>query len=1498
MRTLHAIIRTKFILVALLFGSSVIIATTIPFGFDKGKEPLTKETKELKKKKNSIQPVAAAVNTKTLFAVSVNLVTPRSGTILGGTAVTISGSGFTPPNAIFSVKFDGVSATSVVRVSNSVITAVTPAHVAGTVSVTVEINGVETTADNLFTFVCNDPSPLIFTESIGSIPSGPPVSIADHESANGFDYDNYTMSGTGEIRSTPTSTGYLGASDAANVFLTNVPGTYFRIDGINTSGYANPQLSFGLFKTTTASDGSDLVVEVSGDGINFTALNFPPLPTGTGTTVWHYRIAGGTIPLSPDLSIRFRQNGSITQYRIDDIRLITSPIISSHPSNIVRCLGNPVSFSVVAIGNDLTYQWRKDGTEINGATASSYSISSGGYNDAGSYDVIVKETCTGLFTISNAALLTIDLTPPTIIVSGTTLNLGCNPTIPGISGALGSASASDNCGSSTITQSDGPVQSSGCNRSQTRRFTATDNTGSTSTAARTVTWVADLTPPVFIGSYATVNLGCNPAASSINAALDGATATDACGAPTLVSSDGAIVSNGCSRTQTRTFTAIDACGNLSTASRTVNWFADNIPPLLTISGGSLNLGCNPDPGDINAALGVASAFDACAAPTLLTTTGAVVANGCNRSQTRAFTSIDACGNFSSASRTAIWTVDITPPVFVGSYGTINLGCNPAAFSITAALGGATATDACGAPTLVSSDGAIVSNGCNRTQTRTFTAIDACGNISTASRTVIWIADITPPVFIGIYGTTVFGCNPLPGDIFFALGFASASDECSATSITFTDVVFSNGCTRTQVRTFTAFDACGNFSIATKVAIWTEDITPPVFIGSYATVNLGCNPAASSISAALDGATATDACGAPILLSSDGAIVSNGCNRTQTRTFTAIDGCGNISTASRTVNWFADNTPPLLTISGGSLNLGCNPDPDDINAALGVASAFDACAAPTLLTSTGAVVANGCNRSQTRTFTSIDACGNFSSASRTAIWVDDPTPPVFIGSYGTTNLGCNPPAFSITAALGGATATDACGVPTLVASDGAIVSNGCNRTQTRTFTAIDACGNISTASRTVNWFTDFTPPLLTISGGSLNLGCNPDPEDINAALGVASAFDACASPTLLTSTGAVVANGCNRSQTRTFTSTDACGNFASATRTAIWVADPTPPVFIGNYGTVNLGCNPAAFLITAALGGATATDACGAPTLVASDGAIVSNGCNRTQTRTFTAIDACGNISIVSRTVNWFADITPPVLTISGPSNLGCNPDPEEINAALGVASAFDGCALPTLVTTTGAVVTNGCNRSQTRTFTSIDACGNFASASRTVTWIVDVSPPVFIGDYSTVNLGVDPDPADISAALDGATAFDACGVPTLTFSNGPVISNDCDRSQTRTFTAIDGCANISTISRTVIWLCGQTRLFPTNPKIRASISPFNVKAYPNPTEHQFTLYLEGASNEKVAIVVYDAIGRQVKKIERGDASGAIKFGEDLKVGVYFVEVRHGINRKTLKLVKQ
>jgi hypothetical protein len=86
--------------------------------------------------------------------------------------------------------------------------------------------------------------------------------------------------------------------------------------------------------------------------------------------------------------------------------------------------------------------------------------------------------------------------------------------------------------------------------------------------------------------------------------------------------------------------------------------------------------------------------------------------------------------------------------------------------------------------------------------------------------------------------------------------------------------------------------------------------------------------------------------------------------------------------------------------------------------------------------------------------------------------------------------------------------------------------------------------------------------------------------------------------------------------------------------------------------------------------------------------------------------------------------------------------------------------------------------------------------------------------------------------------------------------------------------------------------------ITPTVLPFDVKVFPNPSQHVFSLVLENATNEKVQIVVYDALGRQVKIFEKQSGNIPIHFGMDLKVGVYVVEVRQGDNRKTLKLVKQ
>src|SRR5678809_1217669 len=188
----------------------------------------------------------------------------------------------------------------------------------------------------------------------------------------------------------------------------------------------------------------------------------------------------------------------------------------------------------------------------------------------------------------------------------------------------------------------------------------------------------------------------------------------------------------------------------------------------------------------------------------------------------------------------------------------------------------------------------------------------------------------------------------------------------------------------------------------------------------------------------------------------------------------------------------DNTGPVITTGGTTTNLGCNPTADQINAALGTATATDGCSTPTVSAPCdGTVGGQGRTRTQTGTWTARDVCGNTSAASRTVTWTSDNTGPVITTGGTTTNLGCNPTADQINAALGTATATDGCSTPTVSApSDGTVGSDGCTRTQTRTWTARDVCGNTSAASRTVTWTSDNTGPVITTGGTTTNLGCNP------------------------------------------------------------------------------------------------------------------------------------------------------------------------------------------------------------------------------------------------------------------------------------------------------------------------------------------------------------------------------------------------------------------------
>ena len=93
----------------------------------------------------------------------------------------------------------------------------------------------------------------------------------------------------------------------------------------------------------------------------------------------------------------------------------TSTVISAQPTDKTTCAGTSASFSVTASGSGLTYQWNVDGTDIIGATNSTYSIASVSTSDAGFYVSNISSAC-GVVS-SSSALLAVD--SPVSIVSQT-----------------------------------------------------------------------------------------------------------------------------------------------------------------------------------------------------------------------------------------------------------------------------------------------------------------------------------------------------------------------------------------------------------------------------------------------------------------------------------------------------------------------------------------------------------------------------------------------------------------------------------------------------------------------------------------------------------------------------------------------------------------------------------------------------------------------------------------------------------------------------------------------------------------------------------------------------------------------------------------------------------------------------------------------------------------------------------------------------------------------
>ncbi|MES2555873.1 MAG: ice-binding family protein [Bacteroidota bacterium] len=113
-----------------------------------------------------------------------------------------------------------------------------------------------------------------------------------------------------------------------------------------------------------------------------------------------------------------------------ELTINTAPQITTQPTDQTVCEGNSVTFSTVASGSNLTYQWRKGSTNItnggavSGATTANLTINPTAFSDiATDYNVIVSGSCPSNDTSSMASLqvdtLAVIVTQPTDVIACT-----------------------------------------------------------------------------------------------------------------------------------------------------------------------------------------------------------------------------------------------------------------------------------------------------------------------------------------------------------------------------------------------------------------------------------------------------------------------------------------------------------------------------------------------------------------------------------------------------------------------------------------------------------------------------------------------------------------------------------------------------------------------------------------------------------------------------------------------------------------------------------------------------------------------------------------------------------------------------------------------------------------------------------------------------------------------------------------------------------------------
>ena len=988
-----------------------------------------------------------------------------------------------------------------------------------------------------------------------------------------------------------------------------------------------------------------------------------------------------------------------------------------------------------------------------------------------------NNTTTGSYkiTVRDITAPVITLPPPILISCGTSIL----PTFTGM------ATVTDNCDPNpSLTWSDTTTPGT-CpgNFEINRTWVATDQCGNSTTAVQAIVLqdisVRDTTPPVItLPAAFPVNCG----APTSPADIGWATATDNCDPnPVLTFSDVSSPGSCTGRSQIiRTWTAVDACGNIRHTPQTIN-IQDIIAPTITIPA-NITISC--DASRLPAATGGnATAVDNCDPIPVITYSDVTNAGACAGANVilRTWKATDACGNFNTGVQT-ITTHDITAPV-ITCPAPITISCN--ASQLPATTGTAIATDNCDPiPAITYTDVNIPGSGIgNSLITRTWKATDACGNFTTCMQ-LITVQDVTAPV-ITCPADITLNCNDLP--IISITGTATAIDNCDPSPvITYSDVSVLGSCPGSAVitRKWTARDASGNISSCNQT-ITIHDITAPII---SCPLNISINCQDSSDPTVTGTASATDNCDpAPAITFAD-VIIPGTCagNHLISRTWTAKDACGNSSFCIQIIT-VQDITPPIITCPG-NITISCSAS--SLPASTGVATASDGCDTDPVISSSDVITPGGCagNFTIARTWRATDNCGNSSICVQT-ITVQDITPPD-ITSPADLIINCQ--SSTLPANTGTATATDNCGVNPAVTYTDVVAPGICtaNYIITRTWSATDGCGNLGTVVQTIT-VRDISAPVITCPAP---ITINIEDSSLPSNTGTATAIDNCDLSPSISFVDVKTPGNCPGAFiiTRSWSATDACHNTSSCDQ-VITIQDITPPV-ITCPANVTLNCQDP--VLPANTGTATATDNSGLLPSITYTDASIQGGCtgDRTITRTWRATDGCGNFSTCNQII-LIHDVIAPVITC--PADITINCDAANSVATTGLATAIDACDPNPVIAYSDTNTPGSCAGKSviTRVWSATDACGNKSTCNQIIT-IQDNTAPILT---LPANITINCDDSSLPAVTGSATATDNCDpTPTIGYSD-LVAPGSCAGNYiiSRTWNASDHCNNTTSSVQTI-----------------------------------------------------------------------------------------------------